>query len=278
MILKKKSNAWILASRPKTLSGAAAPVLIGCALAYYNGVFYWPPALLCLLFALLMQIDANFINDLFDFLKGKDTEERLGPKRACAQGWVTPQAMKIAIVLTTVLAILVGLCILFFAGYELIFLGLFCVVFAFLYTAGPYPLAYHGYGDLLVLVFFGLVPVCGTFYVMGHYVSGSSIIAAIACGLVVDTLLMVNNYRDRVEDAANGKKTIVVRLGEKAGSTLYLWLGIFAALSCLFLLFFGFIFGAILPVLYLPLHIKAWQKMIKINQGKELNSILGFRT
>ena len=123
MILKKKSNAWILASRPKTLSGAAAPVLIGCALAYYNGVFYWSPALLCLLFALLMQIDANFINDLFDFLKGKDTEERLGPKRACAQGWVTPQAMKIAIVLTTVLAILVGLCILFFAGYELIFLG-----------------------------------------------------------------------------------------------------------------------------------------------------------
>ncbi len=266
---------WILAARPKTLSGAAAPVLIGCALAYSGGVFNWVPAILCLLFACFMQIDANFINDLFDFLKGKDTEERLGPKRACAQGWVTPRAMKSAIIITTILAAGVGLSILFFAGYELIFLGLICILFAFLYTAGPYPLAYHGYGDILVVVFFGLVPVCGTYYVMSHNVSAASLIAAFACGLVVDTLLMVNNYRDRVEDAANGKRTIVVRLGEKVGALLYLLLGIAAVVCCFLLVIYGFVFAAVLPLLYLPLHYITWKKMVRINHGKELNSILG---
>ena len=275
MITKNVNDAWILAARPKTLSGAAAPVLIGCALAYSDGVFNWVPALLCLLFAALMQIDANFINYLFDFLKGKDTEERLGPKRACAQGWVTPKAMKVAIIITTILAVLVGLSLLFFAGYELILLGLFCLLFAFLYTAGPYPLAYHGYGDILVVVFFGLVPVCGTYYVMSHNVSAASMIAAFACGLVVDTLLMVNNFRDRVEDAANGKRTIVVRLGEKVGAALYLWLGIAAVVCCLFLMVYGFIYAAVLPMLYIPLHYATWKKMVRINHGKELNSILG---
>ena len=159
-------QAWLLAMRPKTLTGAAIPVLLGCALAYIFGKFQPVPALLCFLFAFLMQTDANFINDLYDYLKGTDREDRLGPERACAQGWITPAGMKRGIAVTTLLACCVGLGLLSYGGWEMIPVGLACVVFAFLYTAGPYPLAYHGWGDVLVLIFFGFVPVGCTFYVM----------------------------------------------------------------------------------------------------------------
>lgn len=116
------------------------PVLIGTALAAMDGHFHWLPALICCLFASLMQIAANFINDLFDFLKGTDREDRLGPERACAQGWISPQAMKTGIIITVALACLIGCTLLFFAGWELIVVGVLCVLFAFLYTTGPYPL------------------------------------------------------------------------------------------------------------------------------------------
>ena len=161
-------RAWILAARPKTLPAAAVPVLLGCALALAEGGFRWIPALLCLLFALLMQIDANLINDLFDYRKGSDRKDRLGPERACAQGWISPRAMKRGIALITATACATGLCLLFYGGTELIVVGAVCVVFAFLYTAGPYPLAYHGWGDGLVIVFFGFVPVGVTYYVLCH--------------------------------------------------------------------------------------------------------------
>ena len=144
-------RAWVLASRPKTLAAAAVPVLVGCALAYSDGCFRWPEALLCTLFAFLMQIDANLINDLFDYLKGSDRVDRLGPRRACAEGWIAPRAMKRGILCTTLVACVAGLGLLRYGGPELIAVGAVCVLFAFLYTAGPYPLAYHGWGDLLVV-------------------------------------------------------------------------------------------------------------------------------
>ena len=106
-----------------------------------------------------MQIDANFINDLYDFLKGTDRADRLGPERACAQGWISPEAMKKGILVTTILASLTGVGLLWYGGWEMIPVGVLCILFAFLYTAGPYPLAYHGWGDVLVLIFFGFVPV-----------------------------------------------------------------------------------------------------------------------
>lgn len=268
-------RAWLLASRPKTLSGAAVPVLIGCALAQAAGGFAWIPALLCLLFAFLMQIDANLINDLFDHLKGSDGQDRLGPERACAQGWITANAMKKGIALTTAAACLCGLGLLVYGGPELIAVGALCVLFAFLYTAGPYPLAYHGWGDVLVIVFFGFVPVGGTYYVMCHGWSPQVTVASLACGLVVDTLLMVNNFRDREQDARSGKRTLVVRFGAKAGSTLYLLLGVAAVVLCLPLLAYGHFWAAMLPWLYLPFHLLAWRKMVRIGRGKALNRILG---
>ena len=150
-------KAWFLAARPKTLTGAAAPVIMGGALAFqYVGHLNCLPFLLCLLFAFVMQIDSNLINDYFDFRKGTDREDRLGPERACAQGWVTPKAMRVAITLTTGLACVLGLPLIFWGGYKLILVGALCVLFCFLYTTC---LSYRGYGDLLVLVFFGIVPV-----------------------------------------------------------------------------------------------------------------------
>lgn len=276
MTVKTNSiKAWVLAARPKTLTGAAIPVMLGCALAYTYGHFNVAAAVLCFLFAFLMQIDANFINDLFDFLKGTDREDRLGPERACAQGWISPKAMKTGICVTTILAGITGLSLLNFGGWKLIPVGLACMIFAFLYTAGPYPLAYHGWGDVLVLVFFGFVPVGCTYYVMSHGWNTSVTVASLACGLIIDTLLMINNFRDREQDAISGKKTIVVRLGAKAGLILYFLLGLAACWLCFYFLTIGKIYAVLLPQFYLVMHIMTTIKMAKINKGKALNMILG---
>ena len=275
MVKTNSVKAWFLAARPKTLTGAAIPVMLGCALAYPYGHFNIVPAILCFLFAFLMQIDANFINDLFDFLKGTDREDRLGPERACAQGWISPKAMKAGIGVTTVLAGITGLSLLNFGGWELIPVGIACIVFAFLYTAGPYPLAYHGWGDVLVLIFFGFVPVGCTYYVMAHSWNTSVTIASIACGLIIDTLLMINNFRDREQDAVSGKKTIVVRLGARAGLILYFLLGLAACWLCFYFLSIGKIYAVLLPQFYLVMHIMTTIRMAKIGKGKALNTILG---
>lgn len=275
MIKTNSLKAWILAARPKTLTGAAIPVMLGCSLAYIYNSFNVTPAILCFMFAFIMQIDANFINDLFDFLKGTDREDRLGPERACSQGWITPQAMKTGIAITTVLAGIIGLCLLYYGGLEMIPVGIACIIFAFLYTAGPYPLAYHGWGDVLVLVFFGFVPVGFTFYVMAHTWNTSVTITSLICGMIIDTLLMVNNFRDREQDAISGKNTLVVKFGAKAGLIMYFLLGMTACWLCFYFLAIGKIYAVLLPQLYLVMHILTTFKMAKINKGKALNTILG---
>jgi 1,4-dihydroxy-2-naphthoate octaprenyltransferase len=268
-------KAWILAARPKTLAAAATPVLLGCALAYTDGIFQWIPAILCFLFAFSMQIDANFINDYYDYLKGSDREDRLGPERACAQGWITLSAMKKGMIFITLLSCFWGLLLLKYCGLEMIPVGLLCVLFAFLYTAGPYPLAYHGWGDVLVIVFFGFVPVGCTYYTMAHDWTWNVTIACAACGLVSDLLLMLNNYRDREQDKISGKRTLVVRFGELAGRWAYLVLGILAVGLCSFYAFNGYLMASLLPILFLILHFTTWREMIRIYQGKELNIVLG---
>ena len=268
-------KAWILAARPKTLAAAATPVLLGCALAYTAGTFQWIPAILCFLFAFSMQIDANFINDYYDYLKGSDREDRLGPERACAQGWITLSAMKKGMIFITLLSCFWGLLLLRYCGLEMIPVGLLCVLFSFLYTAGPYPLAYHGWGDVLVIVFFGFVPVGCTYYTMAHDWTWNVTIACAACGLVSDLLLMLNNYRDREQDKISGKRTLIVRFGEKAGRYAYLALGILAVGLCAFYAFNGYLMASLLPLLFLILHFTTWREMVRIYQGKELNIVLG---
>ncbi len=275
MVKQNSAKAWLLAARPKTLTAASIPVMLGCALANMYGHFQTVPAILCFLFAFLMQIDANFINDLYDYLKGTDREDRLGPERACAQGWISPAGMKKGIAITTILAALTGICLLFYSGWEMIPVGIACIIFAFLYTTGPYPLAYHGWGDLMVLVFFGFIPVGCTYYVMAHDWNMSVTIASLASGLVIDTLLMVNNFRDREQDAVSGKRTIVVRLGAKAGLILYFLLGLAACWCCFHFITEGKLWAAVAPQLYLIPHIMSTLKMARIGKGKGLNAILG---
>lgn len=271
-------QAWLLAARPKTLTGAMVPVMIGLALAwtdgkeYEEGTFNAVAAILCALFAMIMQVDANFINDFYDYAKGNDdAATRLGPLRACTQGWVKIDSMKKAIATTTILACLVGLPLIYYGGLEMILIGLLCVVFCFLYTTH---LSYIGLGDVLVLVFFGIVPVCTTYYIQLHTMSWEVFLASIACGLVIDGLLMVNNYRDRENDKRDGKRTLVVEIGEKSAERFYMWLGIAALLLGITFWVNGHVLAFILPVLYLLLHTFTWLKMRRINHGKELNVCL----
>ncbi len=267
-------RAWGLAARPKTLTAAAVPVMTGSTLAATDleTGFRWVPCLLCFLFAFIMQIDANFINDYFDFKKGSDRADRLGPLRACAQGWITGKAMKQGIVITTLLACLCGLPLLYYGDKGLIVIGVLCVIFAFLYTT---TLSYLGLGDILVLVFFGIIPVGITYYLQTSTWTWETTLASLACGCVIDTLLIVNNFRDRDQDKLSGKQTIVVRWGVRAGSLSYLFLGLLPCLACLSFLINGHLWAAILPLLYLFLHLKTWRQMIAIYQGKALNRILG---
>ena len=277
-------KAWILAARPKTLTGAAVPVMIGiaCAVAMYGwcGIRV-VPAVLCMLFALIMQVDANFINDYFDFMKGTDDEQRLGPKRACAQGWITASAMRSGLFVTTLLACIVGLPLVYYGGWEMIMVGLACVVFCFLYTIS---FSYIGLGDLLVLVFFGIVPVCMTYWLTVPPTALTSIpfavvLMSIACGLIIDTLLVVNNYRDIENDRRAGKLTLIVRIGERGGLVLYLMLGlvgtILAIVGVVLLDWHDGQWTQSLLIIYTPFHTWAFNEMRYIRKGAELNRVLG---
>lgn len=278
-IIKDSPIAWLLAARPKTLSGAAVPVMIGLVLAftdaqnYGDDVFSWTAAVLCLLFAFIMQVDANFVNDFFDYVRGNDdATSRLGPLRACSQGWVSIDKMKHAIATTTIIACLVGLPLIWYGGLEMILVGVLCVLFCFLYTTH---LSYLGLGDVLVLFFFGIVPVCCTYYVQLHAVTWQVFMASIACGLVIDGLLIVNNYRDRYNDERDGKRTLVVMIGPDATEWLYLALGCIACLIGLVFWLNGHVLAFVLPFLYLLLHVFTWIKLRRINFGRALNECLG---
>lgn len=283
-VMVNSLKAWILAARPKTLTGAAVPVMIGiaCAVAMYGwcGIRV-VPAVLCMLFALIMQVDANFINDYFDFMKGTDDEQRLGPKRACAQGWITASAMRSGLFVTTLLACIVGLPLVYYGGWEMIMVGLACVVFCFLYTIS---FSYIGLGDLLVLVFFGIVPVCMTYWLTAPPTALTSIpfavvLMSIACGLIIDTLLVVNNYRDIENDRRAGKLTLIVRIGERGGLVLYLMLGlvgtILAIVGVVLLDWHDGQWTQSLLIIYTPFHTWAFNEMRYIRKGAELNRVLG---
>jgi 1,4-dihydroxy-2-naphthoate octaprenyltransferase len=268
-------RAWIWSSRPKTLIAALIPVAIGSALAYADGKFNWLPTFICAVFADLMQIAANWINDFYDYLKGIDREDRIGPERAMTQGWITPKAMKTGITAILIVACATGSCLLFYGGWELLFIGVLCLLFAYLYTGGPYPLSYCGAGDLLVIVFFGFVPVCGTYYVQALTLTTDVFIASLVSGLTIDTMLIINNYRDRDSDKKSNKRTLIVRFGEPFGCYLYLLTGVVASLLCLWFLAGGHLYAALLPQLYVIPHFLTWRKMVQIHTGKALNATFG---
>jgi 1,4-dihydroxy-2-naphthoate octaprenyltransferase len=212
---------WFHAARPKTLPAGVSPVLIGTAMAYADGYFH-PGIFAAIVFAVLMiQIGTNYANDYYDFIKGADTEKRLGPVRATQAGLVSAAAMKRAFILTFGLALAAGLYLVSKGGIPIILIGLASILCGVLYTAGPLPLGYVGLGDLFVLLFFGPVAVGGTYYLLAGQVNSSVILAGISPGLISAALLAINNIRDYETDKIAGKKTLVVRLGVGFGIVEY---------------------------------------------------------
>jgi 1,4-dihydroxy-2-naphthoate octaprenyltransferase len=216
------THIWLMAARPKTLAAAAAPVMLGCALAIGDGAVALVPSLAALLAALLIQIGTNFANDYYDFVKGTDTPARVGPTRATQAGLVAPASMKRATVLVFALALLIGSYLVWRAGWPIVVIGLLSIAFGYLYTAGPYPLGYNGLGDLFVLIFFGPVAVAGTYYVNTLEWSGASVVAGLMPGLFSVGILTINNLRDIEDDRMAGKRTLAVRFGRSFARTEYL--------------------------------------------------------
>lgn len=221
MTAPSKLSAWFLATRPRTLVAGAVPVTVGSALAFRDGFFQLLPALGCLVGALLIQVGTNLVNDYFDFKRGADNADRLGPPRATQQGWLTPKSVFTGAMVCFALAFAVGMYLVSVAGWPLLVVGVTSLLAGYAYTGGPFPLAYNGLGDVFVLVFFGFVAVGGTYYVQAGTVSPQAILAAIPVGLLGVALLAVNNTRDEKTDAAAGKRTLVVRFGAIFGRSEY---------------------------------------------------------
>jgi 1,4-dihydroxy-2-naphthoate octaprenyltransferase len=214
-------GTWVRAIRPATLGVGAAPVLVGAACARALGGFRLGPALAALAGALLLQIGCNLANDVYDFEKGADGPDRLGPPRALASGLLTSNQLKAAMMVSFGAAMLSGVYLTTVAGLWVVGIGLASIAAAIAYTGGPYPLGYHGLGDLLVLVFFGFVAVCGTAAVELGRVPALAIWASIPVGALATAVLVVNNLRDRATDARAGKRTLAVRLGRRGAVVEY---------------------------------------------------------
>jgi 1,4-dihydroxy-2-naphthoate polyprenyltransferase len=266
---------WIAATRPRTLPAAVAPVLVGSAFAWHEGSFIAPAALACLGFALLIQIGTNFANDYYDFIKGADTAERVGPRRAVASGLVQPLAMKAAMISVFVAAFLVGLSLLSYGGWSLLIIGVASIVCGIAYTGGPYPLGYNGLGDVFVFLFFGLVAVCTTYFVQAGEVSGDVILAAIAIGLLAANILVVNNYRDVETDAKTGKRTLVVRFGRRAARVQF-GVSLFMAFTIpMHLVMRGYEPVVLLPIAIAPMAWRQVQRLAEAQSPAELIRLLG---
>ncbi|MCG8459964.1 MAG: 1,4-dihydroxy-2-naphthoate polyprenyltransferase [Holophagales bacterium] len=270
---------WLLASRPATLAAAVVPVAVGAAVAHASaseasgGVRLWP-TLGCLWGAIWIQIGTNFANDVFDFEKGADTGERLGPTRAVQAGWVSPARMRAAMWLAFALAFLAGIYLTWVGGWPLLVIGLLSIASGIAYTGGPYPLGYHGLGDLFVLIFFGFVAVCGTVYVNLGWLPPLAWWASIPPGVLATNILVVNNVRDRETDVVAGKRTLAVRLGRRAGLVQYLLL-LATAYGAPLAIYASGKGGAwvLLPLLTLPVGLGLFQRLSRL-EGKALNPVL----
>jgi 1,4-dihydroxy-2-naphthoate polyprenyltransferase len=269
-----KFDAWILASRPRTLPASIVPVLVGTSIAIHDGVFNPLAALLALLCAMLIQIGTNFVNDLFDFIHGTDKEDRLGPKRAAASGILSKREMWIGIYVVFGLSFLLGMILVYIGGIFIFTIGIISILAGIAYTAGPFPLAYHGLGDIAVFIFFGFVGTMGTYYAQSGTVTAMTFWASIPVGALITNILVVNNYRDREEDSSNGKNTLIVLLGDNFGRFQYLSF-MFISYAILFVVYYTFKqeITVFLPALSLPLAIKLI-KMIFTLRGSELNKTL----
>ncbi len=269
-----KFEAWVLASRPRTLAAAVVPVAVGTSIAVHDEVFKPIAAIVALLCSILIQVGTNLVNDLYDFLHGTDKHGRLGPQRAAASGLLSKQEMKIGIYLTFGISFLMGMYLVYVGGTFILFIGVISILAGIAYTAGPFPLAYNGLGDIAVFIFFGFVGTVGTYYAQSLVISALSFWASIPVGALITNILVVNNYRDREEARSNGKNTLVVIFGKRFGRMQYVFF-MLISYTILFVVYFTFkrSFLIFLPLLSLPISIRLI-KMIFTLRGSELNKTL----
>jgi 1,4-dihydroxy-2-naphthoate polyprenyltransferase len=269
-----KLRAWILASRPATLTAAFTPVAVGTACAFAVGKLAWGPACLALAGAFCIQIGTNLANDVFDFEKGADTAERLGPMRAVQAGLLSAREVRGGMVVAFGLATAAGIALAWIAGWPVVAIGVASILSGIAYTGGPYPLGYHGLGDLFVVVFFGFVAVCGTAFVQAGAIPSLALWAAVPVGALATAVLVVNNVRDREQDAAVGKRTLAVRLGPTGARVEFALLVATAELIPVALV----AVERVAPWVLLPLLTVPWAALlvrrIWRDQGRALNGLL----
>lgn len=268
-------RSWILASRPKTLTAAVIPVIVGTSMAAAEDIrIDWALFVLALSGALFIQIGTNFINDVADFRKGSDTAERLGPVRVTQAGLLTERQVVRGAVLAFAAAVLCGIPLVIHGGIPLLIIGVASLLAGYAYTAGPYPLAYHGWGDFFVILFFGVVAVGGSYFLQAGSMGIPALLAGVSVGSLAAVLIAVNNLRDQQGDLQSGKRTLAARFGTR-----------FARIEIAVLALAPFAFGAwwlargdrlpfLLPLLALPLAIAIIRSAHR-DAGRELNRTLG---
>lgn len=273
-----KLKIWIEATRVRTLPVSVSGVLVGVGFALWRGCFDWVPALLCFVFAVLAQIVSNLANEYYDYLKGTDKVGRVGPRRGVTEGDISPTTLRNVTFVTLALACAVGCCLLPYGEWWLFPAGVVIAIFALAYSTGPYPLSYHGLGELTVFIFFGVVPVNLTYYVQAGNFHPFVVVASATVGFMAVNVLLVNNYRDADDDKEAGKRTSVVIFGRTLAAYAYLVNG-YAAIGMLMplwvgLTYLGHWYVLIIPILYLVMHTRNWRRMVT-SEGAALNPLLG---
>jgi 1,4-dihydroxy-2-naphthoate octaprenyltransferase len=273
--MNKTVSKWVLAARPKTLPAAIVPVLVGSALAANDQVFDLIPASVALLCAILIQIGTNFANDYYDFKKGTDSDKRIGFTRATSSGLISEQAMLWATYLTMGLAFLIGLYLVWHAGWIILLIGILSLLFGFAYTGGPYPLGYNGLGDVFVFVFFGIVAVMTTYYVQALQWSSQTLWASLAIGSLSTNILVINNLRDVETDVLTGKRTLGVLFGEQLLKIEYLVLVTIAfVIPVYYFVYLDFGVLVMLPLISIPLFVKLIHETTRFKNRADLNDTL----
>lgn len=271
----KKIKTWVEAARPKTLAAAFTPVLVGAGISWYDQALSVTSTSIAFLCAFLIQIGTNFANDYFDFVKGADTDERIGFTRATAAGLISPKAMLNATIISMSLAFLFGLYLVWIGGWVILVIGLLSLLFGVLYTGGPYPLGYNGLGDIFVFIFFGIVAVMGTYYVNALEWSEASFWASLSVGALCTNILVINNLRDVEQDAKVGKRTLGVMFGDTVLRWEYTFMILLAyAIPPHFYVQLNYSIWIFLPFLVLPIAIMHAFKVWTETDKRNLNSLL----
>ena len=282
--MKQQIKIWLECFRLRTLPVSLSGVIIAIGIAKWQHEFKWAPALLCLVFAVLAQIVSNTANEYFDYLQGTDKPGRVGPRRGVTEGDITPKTLRNVTFGLLALACAVGCCLIPYGGWWLLPVGIIIALAALAYSAGPYPLSYHGLGELTVFIFFGLVPVNLTYFVQALHFDPLVVLASITIGLLGVNVLLVNNYRDVEDDRDAGKRTSVVIFGRRPAALAYLingyaGMGMLSALWVMIAARWGMgrtlpVWTLAIPLIYLVMHTSTWYKLTH-RDGSALNPLLG---